>query len=312
MDRVIAEDQGEPQRPDALAQFGVGARPHRVLFGHRHRAGVGDPQVDLGRLHLAGFDARDRQMFGTLIAMIVRDRFLGSQLGRLWAVLSPAVMLSIFSFVFTVVFPQRLAGSESSITFLIWLISGYGPWLSVSEGLSAGAGSVVGSAGIIKNIAFKSELLPMAAAVLGVIPLVVSFVVLFVLIRLNKTPLNIYWFFIPFVILIQFIFVSGIALFLSSITVFVRDTLMIIPSVLTMILFLSPVFFPIESLPEVGRRISQFNPIFVLADSYRQPIIHGLPPDLLQLAYLAAIAALVFFAGLRFFRRLKPYFASRV
>lgn len=260
----------------------------------------------------AGFDARDRQMFGTLIAMIVRDRFLGSQLGRVWAVLSPAFMLAIFSFVFTVVFPQRLPGSDSSLAFLIWLISGYGPWLSVAEGLSAGAGSVVASSGIIKNIAFKSELLPMAAAVLGVIPFLVSLVFLIILIILNGSTVNMYWAFIPLVVIIQFVLISGISLFLSAVTVFVRDTLMVLPNVLTMVLFLSPVFFPIESFPEIGRRISSFNPVFVLADSYRQPIIHGAPPDLFRLCYLAAIAALVFFLGLQFFRRLKPYFASRL
>ena len=263
-------------------------------------------------LAIAGFDARDRQMFGTLIAMIVRDRFLGSQLGRIWALLNPAMMLAIFSFVFTVVFPQRLPGTDSSWAYLIWLISGYGPWLSVSESLSAGAGSVVGSAGIIKNIAFKSELLPIAAAMLGFIPLIVAFLYLTGLIFLNKSAPNVYWLYLPLIVLIQFVLASGFALFLSAITVFVRDTMMVLPNALMMLLFLSPVFFPIETFPEIGRQISLWNPIYVLADSYRQPIIHGSAPDLLRLLYLAAAAALAFFAGLRFFRRLKPYFASRV
>ncbi|HWA21428.1 MAG TPA: ABC transporter permease [Caulobacterales bacterium] len=261
---------------------------------------------------LTGFDTRDRQMFFTLLAMTIRDRFLGSQLGRVWAILNPVMMLSIFSFVFTVVFPQRLPGSNSTYSYLIWLISGYGPWLAINEGLVSGAGSVIGSAGIIKNIAFKSELLPMVGAMMGLIPLTVSFGYLIVLIVLSGASVSPAWLFLPLVAFVQIVLVSGIGLFLSGITVFVRDTLMILPNILMMILFLSPVFFPITSFPPTGQAISYFNPVFILADSYRQPILNGAAPDLWRLCYVAVLGVIVFTAGLQFFRRLKPYFSSRL
>ena len=263
-------------------------------------------------MKIAGFDARDRQMFGSLLAMIVRDRFLGSQLGRVWVILSPAIMLAIFSFVFTVVFPQRLPGASQSTTYLIWLISGYGPWLALGEGLASGAAAVIGASGIIKNVAFKSELLPLAATLMGLIPLTVAFVFLLVLVAIGGGAINIYWLYLPFVALIQFVLVSGLALYLGATTVFVRDTMMILPNLLLMILFLSPIFFPITSFPPLGQTISYFNPVFVLADSYRQPIINGSPPNLLRLCYLVIVALIVFLSGLRYFRRLKPYFASRL
>lgn len=261
---------------------------------------------------IAGFDLRDRKMFGTLLGMQLRDRFLGSQLGRLWIVLSPCIMLGIFSFVFTVVFPQRIPGSTSPTAYLLWLVSGYGPWLAVAESLSTGAGAVIGSAGLIKNIAFKSELLPMVGALMGAVPLFVAFAYLLVLVILGGEAPNIWWLSLPLVAAIQYVLVAGIALHLAAITVFVRDTLMILPNILTMILFLSPVFFPITAFPEVARRISEFNPVYILADSYRRPIIEGQPPHLIHLAYLAVLAAIVFSLGLRFFRKLKPYFASRL
>src|SRR5262245_44329113 len=106
---------------------------------------------------LAGFDRRDLGMLQNLFYMTLVDRFLGSSLGLLWAMLSPLLLMGIFTFVFTVVFPARLPGREGALPYVIWLISGYGPWLAISEGLSSATSSVVVNAGIVKNIAFKSE-----------------------------------------------------------------------------------------------------------------------------------------------------------
>src|SRR5262245_41206510 len=97
---------------------------------------------------LAGFDRRDLGMLQSLFRMTLGDRFLGSSLGIAWAILSPLLLMGIFTFVFTFVFPNRLPGREGALPFVIWLISGYGPWLAINEGLSAATSSVVGNAGI--------------------------------------------------------------------------------------------------------------------------------------------------------------------
>ena len=191
---------------------------------------------------LAGFDRRDFSMLLNLFRMSLSDRFLGSALGLVWAVLSPLLLLGIFCFVFTFVFPSRLAGREGSLPFVIWLISGYGPWLALNEGLNSATVSVIGNAGIVKNIVFKSELLPMVGSLLGLVPLVVSFALILVLqITAGELP-NIAWLSLPFVIVLQFVFVSGIGLFLGALNVFVRDTALVLPNLLTLILFASPIF----------------------------------------------------------------------
>ncbi len=260
----------------------------------------------------AGFDGRDRQMLVSLLAMTVRDRFLGSRLGRYWVILNPVLMLSIFSFVFTVVFPQRLPGASTGVAYLIWLISGYGPWLAISEGVMSGAGSVTSSAGIVKNIAFKSELLPVVGALMGLIPLAVSFVFLVVLMAIDGHPPTVAWTWVPVIVLLQFVLVAGVALFLGALAVFVRDIMMILPNVLMVTLFLSPIFFPITAFPKFGQWVSHANPAYILADSYRRAIVDGVAPNLAALGYLTALAAILFLSGLSFFRKLKPYFAARL
>ena len=82
------------------------------------------------------FTGRDLAMLGSLFRMSLVDRFLGSGLGLFWAVLSPLMLLGIFCFVFTFVFPSRVPGKEGTLPFVIWLVSGYGPWIALSEGLN--------------------------------------------------------------------------------------------------------------------------------------------------------------------------------
>ncbi len=260
----------------------------------------------------AGFDRRDLGMLLSLFRMALNDRFLGSALGLIWAVLSPLMLMGIFVFVFTFVFPSRLPGRDGALPFVIWLISGYGPWLGISEGLSSATSSVTGSAGIVKNIAFKSELLPVVGAMLGLVPLSVGLGLVVVLKLISGEGLSWTVIVVPLVIALQLLFVSGLGLFLSALNVFVRDTALALPSVLTILLFASPIFYPISAYPAVIQKILVFNPFYVLAECYRAPLLAGKLPELWMLAYLALVSGALIAAGLWWFRRLKTFFDTRL
>jgi lipopolysaccharide transport system permease protein len=261
---------------------------------------------------LVGFDRRDLGMLASLLRMSLTDRFLGSALGLIWAILSPLMLLGIFCFVFSYVFPGRLPGREGTLPFLIWLISGYGPWLSISEGLSSATTSVVGNAGIVKNIAFKSELLPISGALMGLVPLVVAFVLAVALSLGAGTTPRAALLILPVVIVLHFMFISGLGLFLSALNVFVRDTALALPNVLTIILFASPIFYAITSYPEAVRRVLKYNPFYVISECYRGPILDGVLPSQWLIIYLAIVSTAVFIAGLWWFRRLKSFFDTRL
>lgn len=261
---------------------------------------------------LAGFDRRDFGMLINLFRMALTDRFLGSSLGLIWAVLSPLMLMGIFVFVFTFVFPSRLPGRDGALPFVIWLISGYAPWLGLSEGLSSATSSVTGSAGIVKNIAFKSELLPIVGAMLGLVPLSVGLALVFILKIAAGESLSPALITLPIVIGLQLLFVSGIGLFLGALNVFLRDTSLALPSVLTMLLFASPIFYPLSSYPAVAQAILIYNPFYVLAECYRAPILAGNLPHLWMIAYLTLLSAALIAGGLWWFRRLKSFFDTRL
>jgi lipopolysaccharide transport system permease protein len=261
---------------------------------------------------LAGFDRRDFGMLLNLFRMALTDRFLGSSLGMVWAVLSPLMLMGIFVFVFTFVFPSRLPGREGALPFVIWLISGYAPWLGLSEGLSSATGSVTSNAGIVKNIAFKSELLPIVGAMLGLVPLSVGLVLIFALKLAAGEPLSFAILALPVVITLQLLFVSALGLFLAALNVFVRDTSLALPSILTILLFASPIFYPLSAYPPAAQGILIYNPFYVLAECYRAPLLAGALPEWWMPVYLLVVSGVLAVGGLWWFRRLKSFFDTRL
>jgi lipopolysaccharide transport system permease protein len=216
-------------------------------------------------MNFLGFDRRDVGMLISLFRMALGDRFLGSALGLVWAVLSPLMLMGIFCFVFTFVFPSRLPGRDGTFPFVIWLISGYAPWLGISEGLSSATNSVTGSAGVVKNIAFKSELLPVVGSMLGLVPLAVGLLLIFALQIGSGHGISVAIVALPMVIALQLLFISGLGLFLGALNVFVRDTALALPNVLTILLFASPIFYPMTSYPASVQAFLIYNPFYVLA-----------------------------------------------
>lgn len=259
-----------------------------------------------------GFDTNDVRLGANFTRMMLRDRFLGSSLGSIWAVLNPALMLLLFCFVFGVIFKSRLAGNSSGLAYVIWLISGYGPWLAISEGLINATHSVVAQAGLVKNMAFKTEILPFSAAAVALVPLSVSLLILVVLLFLDGRPPNLAWLILPIVLLLQMAFIIGIGLVLAASNVFLRDVGQILPNVLTLALFISPIFYPLELFPTVLRPLAAWNPFYLIANGYREPIVKGQLPPVLELFVLAVMAAMSLTVGLWYFRRLKTYFSGRI
>ena len=261
---------------------------------------------------ILSFNRKDAGMLKNLFRLALVDRFLGSKLGTAWAILSPLSLLGMFTFVFTFVFPSRLPGHAGTLPFVIWLMTGYGPWLAINEGIMSSTGSIVGNAGIIKNISFKSELLPIVGALLGLVPLAVSFMIILPLQLIAGNWPGLAYLALPLVILLQIALVSGLGLFLSSLNLFVRDTTLALPTVLTLLLFASPIFYRLSSYPGGIGKYLLYNPIYIIAESYRAIVLDGKFPPLWMMSYLAAVSGIVFVGGLLWFRRLKPFFDTRL
>ena len=242
----------------------------------------------------------------------IADRYLGSALGVSWAVLNPLIMFALFTFVFGFVFKARLPGSDTTLAYSIWLVCGYGPWIANTEAIPASAQSIISNAGLVKNLSFKTEILPISAAFTGLIPLGVSLTFLLLLQILDGKGLSWMLIWLPAIIATQFIFLAAIGLVLAPITTFIRDFGIALPNLLTMLLFATPIFYPITAMPSIIERFSYINPFYIISEAYRSILLRQEPPNLTALILMALISCGAFSIALGFFRRIKGFLPAAI
>lgn len=259
-----------------------------------------------------GFDRRDLRLLLNLLKMNIRDRYLGSSLGSVWAVTNPLFMLCLYTYVFGFVFKVKLPGADTTLAYVIWLISGYGPWIALQESIMGATTSVVGASGMVKNMAFKTELLPIAGTLVGLINLTVSLFFLFILLIWSESAITWHLLLLPVVVALQFAFAAAVGIWLSVITVFIRDVIQILPTALTAIMFITPIFYSFESMPSFAQKLSVVNPLYHIADGYRAILIGHRMPNLFGLLYVGLLSWATFYFGLIAFRRAKGSFNSAI
>jgi len=257
-----------------------------------------------------GFVRKDFVLARNLLAMHVRDRYLGSSAGAAWAVMNPLFMLTLYTFIFAFVLKVRLPGGDSTFAYVLWLIAGYGAWLATVDALTASAQAVVGASGIVKNLAIKTELLPLAATCACLITLSVCLVFAVILMIIDGRGVGVSLVWLPIVVVVHVWLLASIGLWLSAANVFLRDLGLALPNLLTIVMFATPIMYPIESLPPVLQRITQFNPFYIVVTAYRSVVLDQRAPNLVGLMFVAAIGTVMFMAGLMIFRRLKGQFSS--
>lgn len=258
---------------------------------------------------MLGFDARDARSALNLLSITVRDRYMGSRLGSLWAILNPLLMMIVFIFLFGFLFKTRVPGADTTGAYASWMIAGYGPWIATTEALGAAAVSVLGAASLVKNIAFKTELLPIAAVFSSAVTLSVALSVLLVLV-LAGGGLTWHALLVVPVVLVHYLLLTGLGLALATIAVFFRDIVQVLPNVLMMILLTSPILYPMQSMPRPLQVVGLLNPFFIVSSAYRAALLEHRIPDLGALSIVAGASLVLVLFALRLFRRAKGHFEA--
>ncbi|MGC8781305.1 MAG: ABC transporter permease [Anaerolineae bacterium] len=285
-------------------------------------AGEGRPTrpVEAGHRVSLWTHARDLWRYRDLIRnLVVRDlkaRYKNSVLGFLWSLLNPLGMMVVFMFVFTVMMPSRIE------RFPIFLLCGLLPWNYFSAGVMVGITSITGNANLVKKVYFPREVLTISSVLANLVNFLLGLVVLFVVLLVSRSPLSPWLWLLPVVILIETCFVLGVALMLSTLNVFYRDTIMIMDVVMLAWFFLTPVVYPITTLPsnyqllgmtvDVHRWMYILNPMASLIAAYRDLLYWGYRTDLDFLARTAMTALAVLAFGYWFFMRFRDRFGEEV
>jgi lipopolysaccharide transport system permease protein len=237
-----------------------------------------------------------------LIALIRRDfsaRFTGSALGVAWAVLQPLSLVALYWCVFTYFVPQS---SVDPNKYFYFLIAGLIPWLAINEGIIRSTTAIVENAPMVRRLAFRSELLVVVPNASAIIFELVALTIFLGLLLIQGRPLTSIWL-LPFAIVLQFVLQLGFGWFLAATYVFFRDLTQILGFALSIIFYVSPILYPV-----VGRfkMFFAWNPMTPLLGLFRSAMLSAALPDVGSIVFLLTIAAVVFAAGLTFFRQAQP------
>jgi len=255
---------------------------------------------------------RHRYLLRQLIRKNVSTVYQGSMLGVSWIVVRPLLQLVIFGFCFGVVyqgrfFPQRHA---NPLEFALVLFVGLAIFSLVAEMLSVAPGLIAGNANFVKKVVFPLDLLVPAQLGSSVIQLAMSATV-FLLVRVFlDPPLGWAALSVPILILPLMMLTLGVAWFLASLGVFVRDLQQIVPLGITGLMFLSPLFYPVSAVPPLLRSTIYLNPLTFIVESARNALFIGTWPNPLGLAAYFAVAGLAMWCGWVWFEKTRKGFAD--
>jgi len=256
---------------------------------------------------------RNRQLIAQMTRREVVGRYKGSVLGLAWSFFNPGFMLVVYTFVFSVIFKSRWGegGNEESKTqFAVVLFVGMIVHGLFAEVLNRAPSLILANVNYVKKVVFPLEILPVITMGAALFHSTVSVGVLVAAFGLFNGYL--YWttMLIPLVLLPLVTFTLGLAWMLASVGVFLRDVGQTIGIVTTVMLFLSPVFYPVTALPEEFRPWIMANPLSFIIEQAREVLIWGHVPNWMGLAGYTVVAATTAWGGYAWFQKTRKGFAD--
>lgn len=254
---------------------------------------------------------RNRSLIRSLVTREVVGRYRGSFMGILWSFFNPVFMLLVYTFVFSVVFKARWgSGSDSKTEFALVLFAGLIVFNLFSECFNRAPGLILANTNYVKKVVFPLEVLPWvvlgSALFHAVISLSVWLIAYLILMGLPNPTLLL----LPFVILPLIFFILGLSWALAALGVYLRDVSQLTGMATTTLMFLSPIFYPVNALPEPYRQILYFNPITPAVELTRDVLYWGKPPNLVMLAAFTMVAASLACIGFAWFQKTRKGFAD--
>jgi len=237
-------------------------------------------------------------------------RYKGSVLGILWAVLTPIVMITIFTFIFAGIFKARFGSSSSRWDYALYLFCGLLPWNAFQEAVQQSANTIVSHANLVKRVVFPLETLPVSQSLAAVANQLFGTSALIVAILIINRELHATIVFLPVLLVPQLLAMLGGAWLLASLGVFIRDIVQGIALFLTAWLYLTPIIYPESLVPDKYRTAVNLNPFTGLIRGYRRIILEGSPPDWKGLAYFTVFGLLSFLFGYWWFAKPRKNFAD--
>ena len=244
-----------------------------------------------------------------LIAFTLREikiRYKQTILGASWAILQPAALTIIFSIVFGVF----LKVNSGSVPYPVFSYSALLPWTFFATAVSFGALSVVNNGNLVTKVYFPREILPLAAVGAAFIDFLSASLIFLLMFFVYKISISAVFLYVLLIFPSIFLLTMGISFILSALNVMFRDIRFVVPLILQIWLYLSPVIYSMDQVPEKFRKFYILNPMAPLIQSFRDVTVFGKSPNVGELTLAIIVSVLIFILGYLIFKAKERKFAD--
>jgi ABC-type polysaccharide/polyol phosphate export permease len=245
----------------------------------------------------------------TMVRREIGARFAGSSLGGLWSLIHPAIMLSLYTLVFTYIYRVQKIDGEYSFTEFVFC--GLWPWLAFQEACLRSVTAIVDNANLVKKLQFPSELLVVSVILSSFLSQGIGFLLFLLALMAWKGTLSVLSLLLLVVpVGLHIALATGLGMLLACGNVFFRDVGQLTAAGFTIWFFLSPVVYAPSLIPASLQTILRWNPVAPILELYRSLILSHSFKGSIELVYTAVLAGLLMWAGSVVFRRCRGFFAD--
>ncbi len=243
-----------------------------------------------------------RELILNLTINELKLRYRNSILGFLWQILNPLFYLLILAIVFSKIIRFRIEN------YTIFLFAGLTSWLMIQQTVTIATASVVNNQSLIRKVYIPKIVFPLSNVLARYVDHLILTLILFGFLIIFKAPFTINLLFIPFIILLHFLFSLGLSLIFATAYIKIKDVQHIIAIAFQALFYITPIIYSIEILPQNYRPLFLLNPFYYFVECFRFPIYNSSPPpqNILFVVFILTVFAL--FTGLFVFLRNEKYF----
>lgn len=254
---------------------------------------------------------RHHELLNQLIRRDINGKYKGTLLGVVWAFINPLLMLAVYTAVFKFVFKARWPETDDSTSeFALMLFIGLLIHGVAADVIGRAVNVISANKNYVKKVVFPLHILSWSLVISALVQYFFGLVILLVIIAAWGKPIYLTWLLLPITIAPYLLFLLAAAWTLYALGVYFKDINQITPSLITVLLFTSTVFFPFSHAPEIIQPLLSFNPLTVIIESSRDLLFYGRLPDLIQLSIYSSISLAACVIGFSIFKRLERGFAD--
>lgn len=254
----------------------------------------------------------NRQLISQMTRREILGRYKGSVLGLAWSFFNPVFMLMIYTFIFSVIFQSKWSSSphQTKTEYAVIIFVGMIVIGLFNEVANRAPGLVLANANYVKKVVFPIEILPVIALGSTLFHALISFIVLLAAFLLLNGYINWTLLFLPLILLPLLILTLGVAWILSALGVYIRDIGQTVTILTSVLMFLSPVFYPLSAIPEEFRGWMLINPLTFVIEQIRDITIWGRLPDFIGLLKYTICVTFFAWLGYAWFQKTRKGFAD--